>query len=161
MWKQTIIRRLVAIAIAGLMVSLAGCGGDKGIKKVALVSAKGKISYKGKPPVGARVVLLPSKDESPDAIKPYGFVAEDGTFELTTYPSANGKPDGAPPGDYLVSIRWTARSKSAVDEDEGGPPGPPGGVQRDRLGDRYSNPKTSGLRLTVAEGRDLEPIELK
>ncbi|MDB5309969.1 MAG: hypothetical protein JWO38_4171, partial [Gemmataceae bacterium] len=64
---------------------------------------------------------------------------------------------------YLVSVRWTTRRTSADDADEGGPPGPPGGVQPDALGGRYSDPNTSGLKVTVDATGKVDPavIDLK
>lgn len=152
--------RLIPLALVALMAT--GCGGDE-LRKLPVAQARGKVLYKGKPPVGAVVLLVPAKDASPDAIKPRGVVGADGVFELATYPSADGKADGAPPGEYRVSLRWTTRRKSATDDDEGGPPGPPGGVQPDRLGERYSDPAASGLTLTVDKTGAVTPevIELK
>jgi hypothetical protein len=145
--------------LVGLAAAAAGCGG--GPAKVPTVAAEGKVLYRGRPAAGAQVVLVPVGDDSPDAIKPRGTTDANGVFRLKTYPSADGKPDGAPPGEYRVSLRWTARAKrSAADADEGGPPGPPS-LQQDRFGERYSNPRTSGLTVKVEPGKPLPPIELK
>lgn len=153
-------RARVLVGLAAVAGLAAGCQPGEP-RRLATVPAEGKVLYKGKPPVGARVVLLPVADESPDAVKPSGTVGDDGTFRLSTYPTADGRPDGAPPGEYRVSIRWTARRPAGDPDDEGSPPGPPGGIQPDRLGERYSDPKTSGLRVTVEAGKPIEPIQLK
>ena len=152
-------RLLLAAAVAA---AAAGCQRGDEFERLETVPAEGKVLYKGRPPVGAEVTLVPVGNDSPDAVKPRGKVGEDGVVRLATYPSADGKADGAPPGEYQVGVRWATRKRaSAEDPDEGGPPGPPGGVQPDRLGERYSNPRTSGLVVTVAAGRPLDPIVLK
>jgi hypothetical protein len=129
--------------------------------KLPVVAAEGKVLFRGQPAVGAQIVLVPVNDDSPDGIKPRGRVGADGTYHLTTYTSADGKPDGAPVGEYRVSIRWTQAPAQTGDPDEPDRPGPPGGVQRDYFGDRYSNPKTSGLTVRVEAGKPIDPINLQ
>jgi hypothetical protein len=150
--------RLTAFA---LFLAAAGCAAKA--ERLPTAPAEGKVLYKGKPADGAQVVLVPVGDETADAIKPRGTADKNGVFKLTTYPSADGKPDGAPAGEYLVSVRWTKRQKeSAEDADEGGPPGPPS-LQGDRLKEKYSNPKTSGLKVTIDGTGKIEPpvLDLK
>lgn len=151
--------RTVLLALAVGVLAVAGCG--EKYPRLAVVPAEGKLLYKGKPAVGAQVILTPVNDDSPDAVRPRGRVGKDGVYKLSTYPQPNGEPDGAPPGEYRVSIRWTSPPQSTNDPDEPGPPGPPGGPQRDRLGERYSNPKTSGLVVRVEAGKPIDPIVLK
>lgn len=146
---------LVPVLTLGFVLG-PGCRKDE-YPRVAVVPTELKVLHKGKPAAGARVVLVPVGDDSPDGIKPRGQVAEDGTVKIGTYALA----DGAPPGEYRVSVRWTARTAAKNDDGEDAPPGPPGGVQPDRLGERYSNPKTSGLTVKVEPGKPLATIELK
>jgi len=98
----------------------------------------GKVFVSNKPAVGAFVLLVPVNDaaENPDP-RPRAEVKEDGTFALSTYKDS----DGAPVGDYVVTIRW------------------PGGVRpdgseepADKLMGRYSDAATTKLRATVKEG---------
>ncbi|MBN9518933.1 hypothetical protein J0H58_10510 [bacterium] len=147
-------------ALATALAVVVGCGPTDSPRQ-AVVPAQGKVKLKdGKVPEGAEVTLLPANDDSPDGVKPRGRVGKDGTFRLTTYPGASAEPDGAPPGEYRVAIRWTTRKRaSAVDPDEGGPPGPPS-LAGDRFGEKYSNPKSSGLRVTVAADGSLSPSVL-
>jgi hypothetical protein len=100
----------------------------------------------GQPAHGARVVLHPTTGKSFDrrGSRPQATVGQDGSFELTTY----GESDGAPVGTYDVSIFWL-KNPAGVN------PGP------DRLGQRFSIPGKSGVRLTIQRGENqLDPIRL-
>jgi len=74
-------------------------------------------------------------------------VQADGSFKLSTY----GTEDGAPAGEYLVTVVW------------------PGGVlpdgreePEDKLLGRYSTAARPAAKVTVREGtNDLDPIRLK
>jgi hypothetical protein len=100
-----------------------------------------------KPAAGALVIFHPVKADDQDLNKPRGYVDDNGRFSLTTYE----KDDGAPEGDYIVTIEWRARKTSPFDK-EGG----------DQLAGRYSNPKTSTLRATVDKGStNLKPIKVE
>lgn len=148
-------RSLLLIVTLGSLISV-GCQREK-YPRVAVVPAEVRVLYRGKPAVGAQVVLVPVNDDSPDGIKPRGRAIDDGTVKFGTYAHS----DGAPPGEYRVSIRWANQTRSKDDDGEDAPPGPPGGVQPDRLRERYSDPKTSGLKVQVEPGKPIPSIELK
>lgn len=153
-------RRLLPTALAAGLLLSGGCARDE-YAKLPVVPAEGRVLYQGKPTAGAEVTLLPVGDDSPDAIKPRGRVNAEGVYKLSTYPTADGRPDGAPPGEYLVAVRWPSKSGRADDGDEGGgPPGPPG-LRGDRLKERYSHPKKSGIVVRVEPGKPIETINLK
>jgi hypothetical protein len=103
------------------------------------------------PPAGALVVFHPTDPAAEKAIggKPFGKVKEDGTFTLTTY--AEG--DGAPEGEYGVTIDWrgTAKGKATLSfgESEGG-----GG--QPLLNPKYSNPQQPAFKVTVKKGQPNE-----
>ncbi|MHC2070665.1 hypothetical protein ACYFX5_24600 [Bremerella sp. T1] len=65
----------------------------------------GTVSYNGEAPVGAYVILnpLPLENTQWDTLIPRGRVEEDGTFQVQSYE----KNDGAPPGEYAVTMVWT------------------------------------------------------
>jgi hypothetical protein len=139
---QTIRSTLPLVVAAALAVLVPACskGGQKPVFPV-----KGEVRFKTKPAEGALVVFHPV-DGDDDPNKPRATVGADGSFELTTY-NAN---DGAPAGEYVVTVRWPAPKKTPFDG-EGG----------DRLGGRYANPKTSKIRFTIGqETTQLPPIEL-
>jgi hypothetical protein len=143
--------RSFAVRLAVLALSLfvaAGCG-SSGEDRTPVFPVKGKVTVGGKVPERAQVVFHPLADAGPNTPRPTATVGPDGTFTLSTYTEG----DGAPAGDYTVTIVWP-ESASAIggDADTGG----------DRLGGRYANPKSSGLKAKVAEGQnDLPPFVLK
>lgn len=63
----------------------------------------------------------------------------DGSFELTTY----AMHDGAPEGDYTVTVTWPDDSMP-VDECECVDP-----LLHDRLGGKYADPRKTSLLVTV------------
>jgi hypothetical protein len=136
---------LVALAVASTSI-WAGCGkADPNLLPVFPV--KGQVQFEGRPTPGALVVLHPARAD-PQTPCPRGKVDKDGAFALSTY-SAN---DGAPTGDYTVTVQWQGLVGSGEDVRIGPSLLPP----------KYSNPKTSDLRVRVAEGSNqLAPIQLR
>jgi len=128
-------RGLVLVVVA----LLCGCSGSNR-DRVPVHPVTGKVLVDGQPPEGATVVFHPVSSTEEMAHKPAARVQADGTFQVTTYEAH----DGAPAGEYVVTVTWSA------------PPTP------DRLGGKYSDPETSQLQVTVTEGENLlKPFELK
>jgi hypothetical protein len=91
----------------------------------------------------------PSK---PEKERPRAVVEEDGSFAVSTFAAK----DGAPAGDYAVSITWKSTSVKIP-----GRKGPPKKVPTN-FPERYENPKTSGLAVRVQEGQnELRPFDIK
>jgi hypothetical protein len=106
---------------------------------------RGQVFLDGKPAVGATVFFYPVETD-PEALAPYGVVDDKGSFSLTTYLTF----DGAPAGEYVVTIRCPTAPQRP--DDEQGP---------DRLKGRYGDPKTSKLRATVEKKpNELDPFQL-
>src|SRR5262245_62008275 len=136
------LRLLLALPLVFLCAS---CGKD-GRKPVFPAEGKVLVGKDKKPAAGAMVIFHPADPSDGDPNKPRANVGDDGSFTLTTYT----QNDGAPAGDYVVTIEWPGPRKNPFD---------PGGP--DRLGGRYSNPKKSKLRVTIeAQPNELKPIEL-
>lgn len=97
----------------------------------------------GKTPlVGAQIRLHPRGMTLPDEATPSATVQADGTFALTTFT----KGDGAPAGDYVVTVQWFRVAKD-------------GSVGGNSLPKRYASPTTSPLSVTIREGKnDLPPF---
>ena len=115
-----------------------GCGQtDRGPK---LYPVKGQVFLKDKPAIGARLVLVPVDD--PKAEKPSAIVDENGSFQLATRQPG----DGAPAGEYFVSITWFERRKIDPRKEDD--------TQQfvDKLGGRYADPKASKLKVKITEG---------
>lgn len=117
--------------------------------RVAVYPVRGEVLCQGRAAAGAFVIFHPiTESELVQRMRPHGIVGPDGTFHLKTYRDA----DGAPAGDYQVTIEWPAvdpRYPSDSSDSENELTGP------DRLRGRYANPNTSGLRATVARGKNL------
>ena len=122
------------------VLAAAGCGS----KGPVLVPVTGKVFVNGKPAEHAVVVLHPLT--ASDLPKPRGTVSADGSFTLTTHTTG----DGAPPGEYRVTVeQWLAGAKA----DD-----PP----TSRLPAKYAKPETSGFTATVGDGAtELKTIDIK
>jgi hypothetical protein len=132
-------------------VILAGCGGGEGERPT--VPVVGQAFFQSQPASGAMVVLLPTEDASPETW-PQGFpraiVAEDGSFQVGTYKDN----DGAPAGDYKVTVAWLVPAPNSSPEDS-----EPDLV--DRLNGRYSDPERSAWLVKVEAPRaEVQRLEL-
>jgi hypothetical protein len=109
------------------------------------------VNYQGKPLPGA-FVLLRKEQPDPDVPSPNAITGEDGSFVLTTYENK----DGAPAGDYVVTISTAPRpveKKVSLKKAE---------PYVDLLKGKYADPKTSGLKVTIkGSSNTLEPFDLK
>ena len=125
----------------------AGCA-DVGPKRVAVYPVAGKVLFNGQPAERAMVVFHPLGANDPRALRPLATVAADGTFRLTTYTTG----DGAPEGEYAVTITWPG----------GPPPKDPDDPPPDRLKGRYANPAKSPWKVTVKPGpNEVEPFNVQ
>ncbi len=134
-------RRLVAwpaLAVAAVL-----CTSCEQNNRKPVYPARGKVLFEGMPAAGATVFLYqyetdaagtPTLKIDRDGIAPWGVTDASGNFQLTTYLTF----DGAPAGDYVVTVRYPAPPRKG--DDEQGP---------DRLRGRYNDFKTSPLRATV------------
>lgn len=101
-----------------------------------------------KPAAKAVVVLRPVSPGPLKNLVPHGDVAEDGAFRISTY--AEG--DGAPEGEYIVTITWPESRKDPATGDE---------MTDDRLQGRYADPATSSWKVTIKAGdNELAPFRL-
>lgn len=129
-----------------------GCSASSTSEPISLNPVRGQILVNGKPAVGAIVNFYATSGDAVN-VQPHAVAGADGSFVLSTY-----KPDdGAPVGDYQVSVLWR------VNPD--GTPVPPHDDESqvpDRLKDRYSDPTKSGLTAKVVAGENtLTPYNLK
>lgn len=154
---------VVALAVAWMGLA-SGCSSEPvdSIDK-PLVPATGKISYRGKPIPNARVTFHPMEslnagvappppagagsNSAPPALvrTPFAVVKEDGTFELSTL-----KPgDGAPEGEYAVTVSWTGEKPVVSDSDA-----------PEKLPPKYQNPAFSGLKAVIKKGEPIADLKL-
>jgi len=129
--------------IATFIAAFVGCSESR----VPVFPVHGTVSFKGKPPVGAQVVLHAVNASGPTEVAPAATVREDGSFEITAYDPG----DGAPDGDYVATIEWFK-----IVTGEGG-----GGRGPNVLPKQYASAKTSPVKVQVAGGPvEIPPIKI-
>lgn len=142
-------RRVLAASLAALVAfQCTSCDKDK---RRPVFPVRGQVFFESRPTPDALVIFHPVNDPDPQAPRPIGRVGADGRFTTTTYRT----DDGAPAGEYLVTITWVKETdrQGAAKEEQKDPV--------NRLPDRYSKPETSQLRVQIKEGpNDLVPFQL-
>jgi hypothetical protein len=131
----------------------AGCGARQpDLKPVYPVN--GSVLVNGEPATGAVVMFHPLPIETGrfGMIRSRGTVDDSGKFQLTTY----NTNDGAPEGEYAVTIYWPGKRVGKPDPNDENSDLPP-----DRLRLRYNDPATSKITVHVkGPETKLEPFEL-
>jgi hypothetical protein len=121
--------------------ALSGCGGPMG---PICAPVKGTVKYKGKPLAEAMVVLHRLGGDIEGNQKPMATTDANGAFTLTTF----NQNDGAPPGDYAITIELRAPKMVGEEIVRDGP---------NLLPPRYAKPESSGVKYTVVEGDNQVP----
>lgn len=119
-----------------------GCG-EVARPELPVFPVSGSILVDGKPPVGAEIRCRPGtplKDPANRTIAPFAFVEKDGSFRIGTYSG----DDGAPPGDYALTIVWPVITVEGGEEIRGA----------DRLKGRFENPDHPIATVTVKTDED-------
>src|SRR5262245_12192918 len=91
-------RNLLLLGLSLALLSSLSCGSGK--RK--LYPVRGKVLCDGQPTDGALITLRALDASQPFDKLPSARVKADGTFAIGTY----DPEDGAPPGEYKVSIFW-------------------------------------------------------
>jgi hypothetical protein len=132
--------RLVCLTLFVLALFSGGCG-KKGPQPYPV---KGTLRVNGEPAVGA-LIAFHATPPFAKTLVPTGVVDAEGNFHLTSFAAK----DGAPVGEYKVSIMWPVRRRGIRPEG-------------DRLNGAYVNPDNTGLTAHVeAKDNVLPPFELK
>jgi hypothetical protein len=123
-------------------LTLVGCSE----KWVDVFPVSGTLKVDGQAPAGARLVLNSVNPLPAEAVVPTGSVKADGSFVISSYQAG----DGAPPGEYVVTVQWFKYDKEL------------GGAGPNVLPEIYSSAKTSPIKVTVNGGgpTTLEPINI-
>lgn len=142
-------RSAFAFPIGAVLALAAGCGGAGDRRPVYPV--RGSVFVKGQPAAGARIFFSPAANPTdPRAWRPFAVVDKDGSFRLTTYLAF----DGAPAGDYVVTVTWAVKPAGTSGADDGT-------VSPDRLKGVYGDPRKPKLKAVVKPGpNDLGPFRL-
>jgi hypothetical protein len=135
-----------AVVLAALMM-VTGLGCSKSESRVPVHPVLGAIQFRGQPAVGAFVSLVP-KTALDGVPNPRATVAKDGSFTVSTY---DGN-DGAPEGEYVVTVQWYKPVRQGNDL-VGGP---------NVLPAKYASPRTSDVSIHIAAGENrLKPIQIR
>jgi len=133
--------------LALLALGAVSCSGGTSLNPVA-----GKVLHKDQPLSGALVTLHPKGATDHTAVPATGLTKDDGTFTVTT-----GNQDGAPAGEYVVTVVCSRMPKNAkkglgtgnIDTE-------------DVLQGAYANRDTSKIFVTLKAGpNQLETFNLK
>jgi hypothetical protein len=141
---------VIAPTVILLAVSFAGCGkGPKGPPRVPTFPVKGQLVLDGAPTPGVFLVFHPTGVDAAggEVIRPRSRTANDGSFQVGTYESA----DGAPIGTYKVTVQY----QPLVEQDGDIKAGP------NVVPAQYTRPDTTPLTVEVKEGENtLEEFEV-
>jgi len=111
-----------------------------------LYPVRGKVLVDGKPADGAIVSLWATNPTVKFDRLPMGYCKSDGTFSVGTTELA----DGAPAGDYDITVAWLPQNARRIFEETG--VAPPSLIAK-----KFNEPKTSGLKMTVKQEENLIP----
>jgi hypothetical protein len=147
MARETIVRGWFsglgrALALGACAALGGGCSGEGGI---ATFPVEGSLTVKGEPAPGAFLVFHPVDG---GAERPTAQVGQDGAFRVST----RDEGDGAPEGEYAVTVEWW-RPRIV-----GGEAVPGANV----LPPEYANPERSPLKAVVVRGENrLDGFEIR
>lgn len=119
-----------------------GCSGEK---RIPTFPVTGKVVTADGSPVDHALVVLHPQSSNATAPKPRGTTQADGSFEVSTFNTA----DGAPEGKYQVTIeRWVRKD--------------PNESPVNHLPSNLASPATSGIEVEVKNSPNtLEPFRLR
>lgn len=144
--QATISRPRMLAWLAALMPLLGlGCGNTA--KHPGMNPVRGAVlAASGQPAAGANLAFHVRGGDPAATLLPQATTGADGSFVLTSQTAG----DGAPEGEYSVTIVWPAMT---AEGDRSGP---------DRLNGRFGNPRTTPFHVSVKPGDNaLEPFRLK
>jgi len=164
-WRLAVRRYLEPTPLVSLLIGLAlsGCGTGGGSSGPPVYPVSGVVKLNGQPVVGADIVFA-LKDGQGSS---FGRTNASGEYQLTTRKSN----DGAPAGDYLVSISKAdeapAADSASIPQDSPnynpyvGKAAPAKPKAKTGIPAQYGDSKTSGLTARVAEEKNTIDFDLK
>jgi tetratricopeptide (TPR) repeat protein len=137
-WRKPL---LVLAGMAALLLVFVGFREKLfGNGRVRVYRAQGTAEYDGKPMASATIFLHPVDAKKAFFPRPCATVREDGTFILGTY----GKGDGAPAGEYKITVQWVTQTQGKD-------------VPVNVLPEKYAVAHTSDLIVRIKAGDNLLP----
>jgi hypothetical protein len=109
--------------------------------------AEGKVVFEGQPLASATICLHPTGGKDIHFPRPRAVSGGDGSFIVGTY----GTEDGAPVGEFKVTVQCFRQLHKVENESEGAP------LPRNVLPARLANPETSRLTVRIQEGENHIP----
>jgi hypothetical protein len=130
--------------LACACITQLGCsGGDT----IPTYPVSGRVLVGGEPAAGAFVVFHPTGEAVPDQVRPTAQVQADGSFALAT----NDAADGAPAGEYAVTIEWYKLVQKGGEAQAGPNVVPP----------PYARPESTPIKVTIVENDNpLPPFQI-
>ena len=141
------IRSISALFFCASLAFNTGCENSRNEKKVYPI--RGTFLFDGKPAEGLQIQFHDLKGtDTNQPTFPQATTDASGAIKVSTYTEG----DGAPAGDYALTISW--KEFSTLSRSYSGP---------DKLKQKYSDPKKTSVKLTVGGGtpNDLGSVELK
>lgn len=134
-------RFLVGIPLAlAFLMNICGCSKPGPYRKETF-PVKGRVLVDGQPVQNLAVIcVLLSEADKEHPTESQCFTAKDGSFQIGTYESK----DGVPEGEYVLIFKWGEWNVFSRSYDG------------DKLNGRYTDPKNSAVKFTVEDG----PTEL-
>ncbi len=124
-------RFFLLAALFLLASSFLGCGSKD--NRLPCFPVEGKILANGEPASGVTITFHAVDPKNATPVKPGATTAQDGSYILSTYDML----DGAPAGDYTVTILWEQANEE--------------GKKVDRLRGAYADPATTKYKTTVRD----------
>lgn len=138
--------KILLLACLASCVALAGCSPKNSLE---LYPVHGKVMADKKPAVGALITFYAASSDLKLEKAPSANVKPDGSFVIGTL-----KPeDGAPAGDYTITIIWLPSDAAASIAR---------GILPNRLPSQYGDPFKSGLKVQVKkQANELDVFDIK
>jgi hypothetical protein len=137
-----VVPRLGIVCVVIATLALIGCAQKK--SGPICYPTRGQITYKNNPLAEAMVVLHRIGGDVEGGQKPIAYTDAEGKFALTTYKTS----DGAPPGEYAITVELRAPKMVGEEMTRSGP---------NLLPSKYARPDSSGLKYQVVEGENEIP----
>jgi hypothetical protein len=132
-----------------------GCGETKN-SQLPVVPAKGKVTVNGQPGAKLMLVFVPSKTEQ--GVKPSTTTSADGSFDVRTYTTG----DGAPEGEYKVTVSVAGEFDPTLSDSKREELAAQRKTEAAKIPIPYQKAETTPLTVKIEKGKpDLGVLEIK